>query len=88
MGTSQELNKLVMLKYASIMRFFWLSVSIFIFVLTTYYGLIEGFENWMHYYIFSIIAFFAFLIRTFMLKRMKKYLEFISEKKSEQNDTQ
>jgi hypothetical protein len=70
------------------MRYFWLVASIIMFICITYYGLVEGFENWWYNYIFAFIALFAFLLRTFMIRRMKKHMEYLNEQKTENSDSQ
>lgn len=77
-----------MITYANIMRYFWLIASILMFIGITYFGLKEGFENWWYNYIFAIIALFAFLLRSFMIRRMKKHLEFLSEQKKQEENAQ
>jgi hypothetical protein len=67
--------------YANIMRYFWLVASIVMFLGITYYGMKEGFEKWWYNYIFAIIALFAFLLRTFMIRRMKKHMNYLQETK-------
>jgi membrane protein YdbS with pleckstrin-like domain len=72
-----------MITYAQIMRYFWLVTSFVIFIGVTYYGIKEGFENWWYNYIFAFIALFAFILRSFMIRRMKKHMAYLNEKKSE-----
>ena len=59
------------------MRYFWLVASIILFIGITYFGIKEGFEKWWYNYIFAVIALFAFLLRSFMIKRMKRHLEYL-----------
>jgi membrane protein YdbS with pleckstrin-like domain len=70
-----------MITYANIMRYFWLIASIVMFIGITYFGIQEGFENWWYNYIFVIIALFAFLLRTFMIRRMKKHIQYLNNQK-------
>jgi len=69
------------------MRYFWLIASIIMFIGITYFGLKDGFENWWYNYIFVVIALFAFLLRTFMIRRMKKHMEFLNAKNAKDNNT-
>ncbi len=69
------------------MRYFWLIASIIMFIGITYFGLKDGFENWWYNYIFVVIALFAFVLRTFMIRRMKKHMEFLNEQKAKDNKT-
>jgi hypothetical protein len=59
------------------MRYFWLVASIILFIGITYFGIKEGFEKWWYNYIFVVIALFAFLLRSSMIKRMKRHLEYL-----------
>ena len=67
--------------YANIMRYFWLVASVVMFVGITYFGIKEGFDKWWYNYIFAAIALFAFLLRTFMIRRMKKHMNYLQEMK-------
>lgn len=63
------------------MRYFWLFASIIMFIGITYFGFKEGFDKWWYNYIFATIALFAFLLRTFMIRRMKKHMNYLQEMK-------
>lgn len=67
--------------YNKIMLYFWLVAGILSFIGITIMGFIEGFELWVFYYIVSIICFFMFLTRKWMLKRMEKHMQFLEEQK-------
>ncbi len=67
--------------YNKIMLYFWLAAGILSFIGITIMGFIEGFELWVFYYIVSIICFFMFLTRKWMLKRMEKHMQFLEEQK-------
>lgn len=75
-----------MITYANFMRYFWLVASVLMFIGITYFGMIEGFENWWYNYIFAVIALFAFLLRSFMLRRMKKHMEYLNEQKRQEEN--
>ncbi len=68
------------------MRYFWLVAAILMFIGITYFGVKEGFENWWYNYIFAAIALFAFLLRTFMIRRMKKHMEFLKQQNSQEEE--
>ncbi len=72
--------------YANIMRYFWLFASIVMFLGITYFGIKEGFDKWWYNYIFAFIALFAFLLRTFMIRRMKKHMNYLQEMKEKARD--
>lgn len=76
-----------MINYANIMRYFWLVAAIVMFIGITYFGIKEGFDKWWYNYIFAGIALFAFLLRTLMIRRMKKHMAFLQEMK-EKNSNQ
>jgi hypothetical protein len=75
-----------MITYANIMRYFWLVAAILMFIGITYFGIKEGFENWWYNYIFAAIALFAYLLRTLMIRRMKKHMDYLKGQ-SEQKET-
>lgn len=67
--------------YNKIMQIFWLSLGIVIFISVTYLCLTEGFERWGSNYLFAGLALFMFLMRRYMMKRMKKHQEFLNKNK-------
>lgn len=67
--------------YNKIMLYFWLGMSILITVVVTFMGFKEGFDRWYFYYIFSGLAFFAFITRRWMMKRMEKHVNWMEEEK-------
>lgn len=70
--------------YNKIMLYFWLVGAILITVLVTVMGCIDGFDVWYYYYIFSGLAFMAYLSRRWMMKRMERHHAEFFEKKGEQ----
>jgi len=73
-----------MITYANIMRYFWLVAAILMFIGITYFGIKEGFENWWYNYIFAAIALFAYLLRTLMIRRMKKHMDYLKGQASQE----
>lgn len=67
-------------KYNSIMIKFWLFMGIAIAAFTTYKGFTEGFENWKFFYVFAGLAFFAYFMRKWMVKRFEKTINAKEEK--------
>lgn len=65
--------------YNKIMLYFWLFVSAFLFIVVTYMAFTEGFKKWAFYYVFVFIAFFAYISRRWMLKRMERLQKEMSE---------
>ncbi len=68
--------------YNQIMLYFWLLAAVVIFIVITYLSITEGFKKWGYYYIFSVLAIFAFLVRRWMMKRMEKHVQFMEEQKA------
>ena len=66
------------------MEKFWLLVGIAMLIFITVLGFREGFDRWTPYYVFPLIAFFAWFMRRIMSKRMQKHLEFLEEQKKNQ----
>lgn len=61
------------------MLYFWLLTAIVLFVVVTYMGITEGFGKWGFYYVFVLIALFAFITRRWMMRRMEKQLKHMEE---------
>lgn len=68
--------------YNKIMQFFWLAMAVVIGVSVTYMGFTESFEKWAFNYVFAVLALFVFLIRRYMMKRMKKHQEFLNDQQN------
>ena len=62
------------------MLYFWLFVAALLFIVVTYMALTEGFKKWAFYYVFVFIAFFAFITRRWMMKRMEKLNKEMNER--------
>jgi hypothetical protein len=45
-------------------------------------GITEGFKKWLFYYVFVLIALFAFITRRWMMKRMEKQVKILEEQES------
>jgi cell division protein FtsW (lipid II flippase) len=68
--------------YNKIMQFFWLAMAVVIGVSVTYMSITEGFEKWAFNYVFAALALFVFLIRRYMMNRMKKHQEFLNNQQN------
>ena len=68
--------------YNKIMQVFWLSLAIVISVSVTYMGFTESFEKWAFNYVFAALALFVFIVRRYMMKRMKKHQAFLNEQQN------
>jgi len=53
--------------YNKIMLYFWLAISIFLFIAITYLGLTEGFKIWGYYYVTPALAFLMYILRKWMM---------------------
>lgn len=71
--------------YNRIMQVFWLVIGIATIIFITYKGVTEGFDRWGAYYIFGVMALFVFLIRNFLMRRMKKHKKFLDEQPRKNN---
>ena len=71
--------------YNKIMLYFWFSMFVLITGIVTYMGITEGFERWSFYYIFGGLALLMFLVRRWMMKRMKKHMEWLEEQRQQNN---
>ncbi len=61
------------------MLYLWLIVSIVSAIIITFKCISEGFDRWYSYYVLSIISFFMYIIRRWMMKRMEKHLEYLDK---------
>lgn len=71
--------------YNKLMRFFWLFAAISLGLIITYLSFKEGFNKWASYYVFVVVAFGMYLLKTFMMNRMEKHLKYLEEVKQKQN---
>ena len=67
------------------MLYFWLCTAVVLFIVVTYMGITEGFKKWLFYYIFVLIALFAFITRRWMMKRMEKQVKILEEQESKRD---
>lgn len=66
--------------YNKIMLYLWLFVAALLFIVVTYMALTEGFKKWAFYYVFVFLAFFAFITRRWMMRRMERLEQDMSQK--------
>jgi len=69
--------------YNKIMQVFWLALATVIIISVTFKGFTEGFDRWAMYYVFGVLALVMFLVRRYMMNRMKKHQEFLDNKDKE-----
>jgi cell division protein FtsW (lipid II flippase) len=65
------------------MRFFWLSMAVLSFALVTVMGFKNGFDRWIYYYVFSFVALGMYFFKSWMMKRMERHLEYLSNQNKE-----
>ncbi len=68
--------------YNKIMRFFWLGMAIVTFIIVTYSCIFDDYKTWIFYYIFPVIAFIMYWMKTWMMKRMQKHQQFLEDKQN------
>lgn len=66
--------------YNNIMRLFWLILSIALFIIVTYMCITKGFDKWAFYYVFVGVGFLMYFMKTWMMKRVEKHMQFLKEK--------
>lgn len=66
------------------MLYFWLFASVVIFIGVTYMGFTEGFSKWAFYYLFAGLAILMYIVRKWMIKRMKKHMAFLEEQRKKE----
>ncbi|TNE54376.1 MAG: hypothetical protein EP338_07780 [Bacteroidetes bacterium] len=67
--------------YNKIMLYFWLSVAVISGITITYLCFTEGFDRWSYYYVVPVVSLMMYLVRRWMMKRMKKHLEFLENQR-------
>lgn len=67
--------------YNKIMEWFWLSVSILILIVVTVMGIRDGFDRWVFYYAFALMAGLTYLMRRFMRRRMEKHVQWLEQER-------
>lgn len=70
--------------YNKIMLYFWLCVAVLLFLIVTYMSFTEGFKKWSFYYVFVFLAFFAFIVRRWMMKRFVRMEQEMAEKREKE----
>ncbi len=75
-----------MQRYNKIMLYFWLFVGTFITISITYLVLTQGFRKWGAYYLMAIMSFAMYFLRKWMMKRMKRHMEYMeNQQKNEES---
>lgn len=63
------------------MKFFWLTAAVIIFLVVTVMGIKEGFNKWVFYYLFVLTSLGMYFLKTWMMKRHKKHMEYLESLK-------
>lgn len=66
--------------YNKIMLKVWLIVAIVVFLFTTYKCVVEDYRQWVFMYVIPVIAFFMWMMKRWMMRRMEKHLEEMNKK--------
>ncbi len=70
--------------YNKIMLCFWLIAANAILFFVSIMCIVEGTRKWWVYYIFSAMAFMMYFFKKWMVKRMKKHLQYMEEQQQNQ----
>lgn len=64
------------------MKYFWLALAIVSFGAVTYFCFVDDYKTWIFYYVFPIIALLMYLMKVWMVKRMKKHNDYLEQQKN------
>lgn len=79
------MGKLILIKtkvmelYNKIMLYFWLIAANAVLFFVSIMCIVENPRKWAVYFIFSAIAFMMYFFKKWMMKRMKKHVEFLEQ---------
>ena len=68
--------------YNKLMRYFWLLLSIVLFLIVTVKGITVGFDRWVSYYIIVAMALGMYFFKTWMMKRFEKHAAFLAQQEN------
>jgi hypothetical protein len=74
--------------YIKFMERFWFVASIAILIGVTIMGFREGFDRWVYFYVFAVLAFLVFLVRRWMRRRMEKHMEWLAQQAANEQQAQ
>jgi ABC-type polysaccharide/polyol phosphate export permease len=72
-------------RYNQFSGYFWLLIAIVSFIVVTYKIFTEGMQTWLPYYVVPVMALTMFFIKKWMMKRMTRHLNAMTQEKSEPN---
>lgn len=67
--------------YNKIMLYFWLYMSIAIFIFISYMSYTDGIKKWGYYYVFVVTSLAMFFFKKWMMRRMEKHLQYLEDQK-------
>jgi hypothetical protein len=67
------------------MSYFWLAIALGSFGVVTYNGFTLGFDRWVSYYVFTVIALGMFFMKKWMMQRTEKHEAFLKEQAKKKN---
>jgi hypothetical protein len=73
--------------YNTIMRYFWLTASVLIFIVVTVMGILDGFSKWVFYYLFVLTSLGMYFLKTWMMKRFVNHQAFLEDQKQKSKET-
>lgn len=73
--------------YNIIMRYFWLTAAILIFIVVTVMGILDGFSKWVFYYLFVITSLGMYFLKTWMMKRYVSHQAYLEEQKQKSKES-
>ena len=68
--------------YNKVMRYFWLLLSIVLFLIVTVKGITVGFDRWVSYCIIVAMALGMYFFKTWMMKRFEKHAAFLDQQEA------
>lgn len=69
--------------YNTIMKYFWLTAGVLIFIIVTIFGFMEGFNKWAVYYILVVTSIGMYFFKSYMMKRFEKHSEYLKQQKQD-----
>ena len=64
------------------MKIIWLIMASLGFIVVTVMCFIDGFDRWVYYYPFVLLAFGMYFFKIWMMKRMERHIAFMKDQDS------
>tara|TARA_B110000046_G_scaffold183441_1_gene219583 strand:+ start:503 stop:736 length:234 start_codon:yes stop_codon:yes gene_type:complete len=68
--------------YNKLMKMFWLFFAIALFLFITVRCFTDGYQKWVFYYPFVLLALGMYFFKKWMMNRMEKHIEFMKSKEA------